>query len=61
MSLERKADSKKMIPDEILRSLVVPTDSKLLLVVIDGLGGLPVRGRTELEAAKHPNLERFGI
>jgi 2,3-bisphosphoglycerate-independent phosphoglycerate mutase len=48
-----------MIPDEILSSLVVQTDSKLLMVVIDGLGGLPVRGKTELEAAKHPHLDRF--
>ncbi len=48
-----------MVPDGILRSLVVQTDSKLLMVVIDGLGGLPVRGRTELEAAKHPNLDRL--
>jgi 2,3-bisphosphoglycerate-independent phosphoglycerate mutase len=48
-----------MVPDEILRSLVVQTESKLLMVVIDGLGGLPVRGKTELEAAKHPNLDRL--
>ncbi|NWF92238.1 MAG: 2,3-bisphosphoglycerate-independent phosphoglycerate mutase [Syntrophaceae bacterium] len=48
-----------MIPEEILRSLVVQTDSKLLMVVIDGLGGLPVRGKTELEAAKIPNLDRL--
>jgi 2,3-bisphosphoglycerate-independent phosphoglycerate mutase len=48
-----------MIPDEILGSLVVQTDSKLLLVVIDGLGGLPLRGKTELESAKIPNLDRL--
>jgi 2,3-bisphosphoglycerate-independent phosphoglycerate mutase len=48
-----------MIPEEILRSLVVQTDSKLLMVVIDGLGGLPQRGKTELEAAKIPNLDRL--
>jgi 2,3-bisphosphoglycerate-independent phosphoglycerate mutase len=48
-----------MIPDEILRSLVVQTESKLLMVVIDGLGGLPVRGKTELEVAKHPHLDRL--
>lgn len=48
-----------MIPEKILSSLVVQTESKLLLVVIDGLGGLPVRGRTELEAARHPNLDRL--
>jgi 2,3-bisphosphoglycerate-independent phosphoglycerate mutase len=48
-----------MIPDEILQSLVIQTDSKLVMVVIDGLGGLPVRGKTELEAAKTPNLDRL--
>jgi 2,3-bisphosphoglycerate-independent phosphoglycerate mutase len=48
-----------MIPDEILRSLVVQTDSKLLMVVIDGIGGLPIRGKTELEAARIPNLDRL--
>src|SRR5512136_467854 len=48
-----------MIPEEILRSLVIQTDSKLLMVVIDGLGGLPVRGKTELEAARIPNLDRL--
>jgi 2,3-bisphosphoglycerate-independent phosphoglycerate mutase len=48
-----------MIPDEIFRSLAVQTDSKLVMVVIDGLGGLPVRGKTELEAAKIPQLDRL--
>jgi len=48
-----------MIPEEVFHSLVVQTESKLLLVVIDGLGGLPIRGKTELEAAKHPNLDRL--
>src|SRR3972149_2135933 len=48
-----------MTKEEVLRSLVVQTDSKLLMVVIDGLGGLPVRGKTELEAARIPNLDRL--
>ena len=48
-----------MIPDKILQSLVVQTESKLVMVVIDGIGGLPVRGKTELETAKTPNLNRF--
>jgi 2,3-bisphosphoglycerate-independent phosphoglycerate mutase len=48
-----------MLPEEVLRSLAIRTDSKLILVVIDGLGGLPVRGKTELEAAKTPNLNRL--
>src|SRR4030043_308627 len=48
-----------MVPEEVLHSLVVQTDSRLLMVVIDGIGGLPLRGRTELEAAKIPNLDRL--
>jgi 2,3-bisphosphoglycerate-independent phosphoglycerate mutase len=48
-----------MIPDKVLQSLVVQTDSKLVMVVIDGIGGLPIRGKTELESAKTPNLNRF--
>jgi len=48
-----------MLPEEVLRSLAIQTDSKLILVVIDGVGGLPVRGKTELEAAKIPNLDRL--
>lgn len=43
--------------EDVLRTLAVQTDSKLVMVVIDGLGGLPVKGKTELEAAKVPNLD----
>src|SRR5690606_36374699 len=34
---------------------------KLILLVLDGLGGLPMEagGRTELEAAQTPNLDRL--
>jgi hypothetical protein len=49
---------KKMIPEEVLQSLAVQTESKLVMVVIDGIGGLPIRGKTELEAAKTPNQFR---
>jgi 2,3-bisphosphoglycerate-independent phosphoglycerate mutase len=41
-----------------MRELSVPTDSKIVLLVLDGLGGLPnEHGRTELEAANTPNLD----
>ena len=44
-----------------MRELSVQTESKIVLLVIDGLGGLPMEpgGRTELEAADTPNLDRL--
>ncbi len=44
---------------EILKTLVTKTDSKMILLVMDGLGGLPVNGKTEVEAAQTPNLDRL--
>jgi 2,3-bisphosphoglycerate-independent phosphoglycerate mutase len=45
----------------LMRELSVKTDSKIVLLVVDGLGGLPMdhaAGRqTELEAADTPNLD----
>ncbi len=43
----------------LMRELSVSTDSKIVLLVLDGLGGLPMDpfGRTELEAADTPNLD----
>jgi 2,3-bisphosphoglycerate-independent phosphoglycerate mutase len=42
-----------------MRELSVKTESKILLLVVDGLGGLPMEpgGETELEAANTPNLD----
>src|ERR671915_2646642 len=42
-----------------MRELSVVTDSKIVLLVLDGLGGLPMDpfDRTELEAANTPNLD----
>jgi len=39
------------------RELAYPTDSKIVLLVCDGMGGLPVNGKTELETARTPNLD----
>jgi len=43
----------------LMRELSVATDSKIVLLILDGLGGLPMDpfGRTELEAANAPNLD----
>src|SRR5438067_12176611 len=44
---------------ELIRELREPSDSKIVLLVADGLGGLPVEagGKTELESARTPNLD----
>jgi len=44
-----------------LKPLLEKSGGKILLVVLDGLGGLPVRedGKTELELANTPNLDRL--
>jgi len=45
--------------EELSPELAVQTDTKIVLFVIDGLGGLPRNGRTELETAAVPNLDRL--
>lgn len=42
-----------------LRDLVVKNTTKIVMVVMDGLGGLPMQqgGLTELESARTPNLD----
>ncbi len=46
--------------EELLKSLTVKNEKKILLVVLDGLGGIPYRdGKTELEVAYTPNLDRL--
>jgi len=45
---------------QLLSSLKMAADTKILLLVMDGLGGLPgPDGLTELEAARTPNLDAF--
>lgn len=50
-----------MISQQILQSLAQKGDQKMVLVVVDGLGGLPHRetGYSELETANIPNLDRL--
>ncbi len=46
---------------ELMKSLAQPSPSKIILLVLDGLGGLPGSdtGKTELETADTPNLNRL--
>lgn len=48
---------------ETVRPLAKKTDSKILMVVLDGVGGLPltVNGETELATAKTPNLDALAV
>ncbi|MFB0566419.1 MAG: 2,3-bisphosphoglycerate-independent phosphoglycerate mutase [Candidatus Aminicenantaceae bacterium] len=43
--------------EKIAVELTVSTSSKIVLLVLDGLGGLPREGKTELEAAHTPRLD----
>jgi len=48
-----------MDPHQLTRELHTRNDSKIVMLVADGLGGLPMTpgGNTELETAKRPNLD----
>ncbi len=45
----------------VQKNLIIESDRKIVLLVADGLGGLPrpSDGRTELEVARTPNLDRL--
>ncbi len=46
---------------DLIKGISRPSPTKIVLVVIDGLGGLPhpKTGKTELETAKTPNLDQL--
>lgn len=46
---------------EFLKKLIVPARTKIVMLIMDGLGGLPREhgGKTELETARTPNLDRL--
>ncbi|NBW96137.1 MAG: 2,3-bisphosphoglycerate-independent phosphoglycerate mutase [Planctomycetia bacterium] len=46
---------------ELVRELAEKAETKIVMLVADGLGGLPLEpgGRTELETASTPNLDRL--
>ena len=47
------------MPYDYLKPLIQPANSKIVLLVLDGLGGLPKNegGKTELETANTPNMD----
>lgn len=45
--------------NEIIKDLIQSNDSKIVLCVLDGLGGIPRNGLTELQEANTPNLDRL--
>ena len=50
-----------MIDFPYISEICTPTSSKVLMLVIDGLGGAPhpEKGKSELEVARTPNLDRL--
>ena len=44
---------------KFLQDLIVPAQTKIVMIIMDGLGGLPLEpgGKTELETARTPNLD----
>lgn len=49
--------------DQFFRSQVIPGDTKIAMMILDGLGGLPIEpgGQTELETACTPNLDQLAF
>ncbi|MFH2107813.1 MAG: 2,3-bisphosphoglycerate-independent phosphoglycerate mutase [Chrysiogenia bacterium] len=43
--------------EELFRKISIGNEKKMVLLVLDGLGGLPFDGKTELETARTPNLD----
>lgn len=42
---------------KLIKPLVQKNDTRILMIILDGIGGLPVKGKTELNAANTPNLD----
>ncbi len=41
----------------IIKNIIQKNSSKIIMAVLDGLGGLPLHGKSELEVADIPNLD----
>jgi len=55
------ASLEETMPHDYLGPLIQPANTKIILLVMDGLGGLPQTpaGLTELETAKTPNMDKL--
>ncbi len=42
-----------------IKDLIQKNNTKILLIVLDGLGGAPLNGKTELDAAHKPHLDEL--
>ncbi|MDA8169725.1 MAG: 2,3-bisphosphoglycerate-independent phosphoglycerate mutase [Nitrospiraceae bacterium] len=42
---------------DLVKGLLQKNNTKIIFLVLDGVGGLPLNGKTELEAAHKPNLD----
>ncbi|MCD6267760.1 MAG: phosphoglycerate mutase, partial [Thermotogaceae bacterium] len=42
---------------KLISKLAIPGNTKIILLVLDGLGDTPVNGKTPLQEAKTPNLD----
>ena len=49
------------MPFDYIPNLLQPAKTKIVLLILDGLGGLPLSpgGKTELESASTPNMDRL--
>ncbi len=47
--------------EKVWKELLVKNDTKIVFLIMDGLGGLPLAGtdKTELETAKTPNFDQY--
>jgi 2,3-bisphosphoglycerate-independent phosphoglycerate mutase len=54
-------ESSDMDSEQLLPELITQTPTRIVMLVMDGLGGLPFEpgGRTELETARTPHLDRL--
>ncbi|HOK40391.1 MAG TPA: 2,3-bisphosphoglycerate-independent phosphoglycerate mutase [bacterium] len=46
-----------MSEKNLIEKLCIKNEKKIILLIMDGVAGLPINGKTELEAAKTPNLD----